>query len=660
MNPTLPVTRRLRPFPVAALMLWGMGLQPLTALDLGTDAFDAQLDITLSVGGQFRLEDPDPALLGIPNGGEQFSVNADNGNLNYAKGLVALPASITADLELSAGRFGAFFRGTAFYDTVNSDEDREREPLSDEAEDRVAHRAELLDAYVWGNFDVGTSPLNLRLGKQVLNWGESTFIPNGISTINPVDVSKLRSPGAELREAYLPVWMASGSWGITDNITLEAFYQFDWEEVIIDAPGTYFSTNDFVGRGGERVYLGFGNPAISDQVALGGVPRGPDTEPPDSGQYGLALRVFAPNLNTTEFGFYFIQYHSRLPVISARTPTDPISLAYVQAVATAQADSLLVPQMVAAGIPPETIASAVPSLLQYALGEVPVEGLPADLAGFAPFYTAGALPVAAGARQAGFFNSAATGRYLIEYPEDIKVVGISFNTDLADTGISLQGEISYRWDQPMQIDDVELLFAALTPINLAYVGINQITDEVLPLDTYVRGYIREEIWQAQATATRVFGPTLGASQLILLGEFGANYVPGLPDTDDLRMDGPGTFLSGDPNAEAGGASPGTEPADAFADKWSMGYRIVARLDYNNLVFNMNVSPSIQFAHDVSGNTPLPVGNFLEDRKTLTVSASASYQFRWNVDISYTNYFGAGGNNLLSDRDFISMTLKYSF
>ena len=45
---------------------------------------------------------------------------------------------------------------------------------------------ELLDAYVWWNFDAGEMPGQLRVGDQVLSWGESTFIQNSINTINMI------------------------------------------------------------------------------------------------------------------------------------------------------------------------------------------------------------------------------------------------------------------------------------------------------------------------------------------------------------------------------------------------------------------------------------------------------------------------------------------
>ena len=62
---------------------------------------------------------------------------------------------------------------------------------------------------------------------------------------------------------------------------------------------------------------------------------------------------------------------------------------------------------------------------------------------------------------------AQTARYFTEFPEDIQLLGLSFNTQLGTTGVALQGEVSYRMDVPLQFDDVELLFAALTPFEAA-------------------------------------------------------------------------------------------------------------------------------------------------------------------------------------------------
>ena len=518
----------------------------------------------------------------------------------------------------------------------------------------------MLDAYVWHNFEIGGSPVNFRLGRQVLNWGESTFIQNGISAINPVDVSKLRLPGSELRDAFLPVWMASASIDISDNVTLEAFYQLKWKEIIIDPPGTYFSTNDFVGRGGSQVYLGFG--ALSDLSPLGAIPRGENVMPSDSGQFGLATRIYAPELNGTEFGLFFLNTHSRLPVLSARTPTmaintdltGPLTMVFMQAglpAATAQAQAAQLFGLLTIyqkfQINPALLTPTELAILQD----------PVSQATLASPQTTAAVD---GAKQIALLTSAATGRYLVEYPEDIKLIGASFNTDIGTTGISLQGEISYKWDQPLQVDDVELLFAALSAVNPAFGSITQLDDMLGQLGAYVKGWTEEEVWQAQATATKVFGPMLGADQAIFLVEAGMTYVPGLPAKSELRFDAPGTFVSGDPLANQIGLSPAIEPAGAFADKLSYGYRVVFKLDYLNAFLSTNLSPVIQFAHDVEGTTPSPILNFVEGRKSVTMALQATYQNSWAADISYTNYSGAGRYNLIHDRDFVSATVKYSF
>lgn len=643
--------------PCVALLL---ATSSVYALDFSSGDLSANLDMTVSIGGTYRLNDPSSDLIGIANGGTAYGVNADDGNLNYEKGWVSVPVLVSADLEFRYNNSGAFFRANAFYDTINEDSDRDRTPLTADAMDRVGSRFDMLDAYFWHNFEINGNPVNFRLGRQVLNWGESTFIQNGISAINPVDVSKLRLPGSELRDAFLPVWMASASVDISPNVTIEGFYQLKWKEIIVDPPGTYFSTNDFAGRGGSQVYLGFG--ALSDQSPLGAIPRGEDVRPSDSGQFGLASRIYAPGLNGTEFGLFFLNTHSRLPVLSARTPTTPINTdltgpltaVFMQAglpAANAQAQATQLWGLLTIyqkfQINPALLTPTELAILQD----------PVSQATLASPQTAAAVD---GARQIALLTSAATGRYLVEYPEDIKLVGGSFNTDIGTTGISLQGEISYKWDQPLQVDDVELLYAALSAVNPGFGAVTQLDDYLGQLGTYVKGWREEEVWQAQATATKVFGPMLGADQAVALIEVGMTYIPGLPGKDELRFDGSGTFASGDPLATQVGLSPVVEASKGFADKMSYGYRAVFKLDYLNAFMSANISPVLQFSHDVSGNTPSPIINFIEGRKSVTMALQATYQNSWAANISYTNYFGAGRYNLIHDRDFVSLTLKYSF
>ncbi|MDP6677580.1 MAG: DUF1302 family protein [Verrucomicrobiota bacterium] len=757
-NGGFPATCRLALSAAAALAVTA------TAVEFENGVVEGSLDTTLSYGGSFRTTGPDPGNIGRANGGTRYSVNGDDANLNYGTGLISNVAKGTHDLELDFKKLqdvSLFLRGTYFVDFENI---RGDSPLSDAAKREVGRDMELLDAYI--SYDLPTSvPVNIRLGNQVLSWGESTFIQNGINVINPIDVTKFRIPGSELREALRPVPLLSVSLQATDNLTLEGFYQFKQEEMEIDPAGSYFSTKDFVGPGGQYAMIGFGsfgqpnmesfidnplygllegeparvptissplfNPALPPSAAnapflpsgAAAIPRGRSNRASDSGQFGLAARYFAEGLNDTEFGFYFINYHSRLPVISAMTGRDILGelqptinlitagigqidagLAQVVGGLTqvegglTQAEAGLA-QVNGAIAQLEAADPNSPDLVGLKTQQATIVGQKEGL--LAQQTELAARQASLTAQRAGFAGQLnaiqtqlpqlypGTARYIFEYPEDIQLYGVSFNTEIGATGISLQGEVSYRRDVPLQVDDVELLLAGLTPArpSLGNIGVIPVVDtngDGVPdmgnpawqgrsmtqlgqqdFNSYVQGYRTFEVWQPQFTVTKLFGPTLGASQWVLVGEAAATVVPDLPSKDVLRFDGPGTALSGDPLAPAilagvGHAQDHFESADAFADDFSWGYRLAARIDYMDVIGGVNLSPALVFAHDVDGNTPLPLGNFLHDRKSVTVGVTASYQNSWQGSIKYTEFFGNEDYNLMHDRDFLQAMVQYSF
>jgi hypothetical protein len=624
-----------------AIVLAGILAMVFTAPAEGIDLsgkgsnFSLNLDITLSYGARYRMEDPDLAIIGTAAGGTAYSVNGDDGDQNFEKGtIVSNTPKATIDLSFSsnpnkAHKFGFFVRGSAFYDYALMQDCCERTELTDEALDWAGNRAELLDAYAWWQFPIG----EIRVGRQVLNWGESTFIQGGISVINSLDVSALRVPGAELREAFRPQGMVYASLDLSQNFSIEGFYQYEWEEIVIDPPGTYFSTNDFVGPGGETVFLGWGDapdtgespPFVQpplDHPFLG-IPRADTVEPEDGGQYGVAFRLFVPSWGGTEFGFYYINYHSRLPTINGISGTE-------EGWAEAQARG-----------------AAAALMMYYILGVPP---------GVSPEADAAAAAAADATGRAVFGN---TANWFTAYPEDIKLYGLSWNAQLGTSGIAFQGEVSYRQDNPLQADDVELLFAALSPISASLgmfgqFGPYDFSDEI-------EGSRRLDTSQLQFTLTKIFSRFLGADQGVILGEFGFHKVFDMPTKDELRFEGPGTYVSGNeilaPGAHAGKPP---EAPEHFADDFSWGYRLVSRLTYNNAIGAWSLSPRISWQHDVDGVTPGPGGSFIAGRTALSVGLQASYQNAWQIDLSYTMYDGADRYNLINDRDFIGGFIKFSF
>jgi hypothetical protein len=682
-----------RPLPalVAAILAPGAA----QAIDFAAGGWNGSFDTTISFGQSWREQARDPRLIGTADGGTGRSPNIDDGDINYTKGRVSSAYKLVAELSLDHGdNFGLFVRGSALYDDIVEDHKTARTEISDRGKDLAGSYVRLLDAFVYGRWDLAGHALDVRLGNQVANWGESTFIQGGINAaINHFDVAALRVPGSELREAYLPQEMLKVSFGFTDNLTAEAISLFDWDPTHPEPVGTYYSSNDFVPRGGEQVFLGFG--AFSDQGTdfrpLGGpfienfqgVPRAKTIEASDSGQYGVAMRWFLPDFSQgTEFGFYFLNYHSKLPLISGITGTQAgigNSLgALTAAVGAAQG--------LASGLP---FASAVALAANTAVGRAAQNGGDMSLETATAYATIAANTVLTGGSVASQATALATheyaqtARYFTEYPEDIQLYGVSFNTQVGTTGVALQGEVSYRQDVPLQFDDVEVLFAALTPFEAVALGAQniQIPADCTPalptlarcgqlgaygVNQVVKGWDVYDVWQGQMTATKAFPPMLGASQLVAVIEAGMTHVDGMPSKTTggpngrgLRFNGPGTSVSGN-EALAGRHFGEVEPLNRFADADSWGYRAAFRLDYLGLIGAWNFSPRLIWAHDVDGTTPGPGGNFVDGRKAATFGVLASYQSKLELDVAYTTFYGAGRYNELTDRDFLAATIKYSF
>jgi hypothetical protein len=670
-------------------------------------------DTTLTYGQAWRVESRDCRLIAIADGGCGRSPNIDDGNLNYDTDMFSRALKALTELSVNYRGVGAFVRASALYDDAAGD--TQRTPLSGKSEELVESYTRLLDAFVYAKFDLGKMGAELRVGRQAVSWGESTFIQNGINVINHFDVSALRVPGSELKEAFLPQEMVNFSLQMSDNFSAQAIYITDWNATVPEPAGSYYSNNDFAVTGGSRVILGFGSfsdqgvdfrPLGSNIVPASQLPnitnfqnvlRGETRKADDSGQYGVNLKYFAPNFNNgTEFGLFYLNYHSRLPLISGHTgPQSGLGNAWgaLNAVGAAA-------QGLAAGLPP---AAAIATAAQLGVLRSSQQGGNLSLATATQYASVGAATQIAGGDVTAQASNLATHEYAVsanyftEYPEDIKLIGLSFNTQLQWGGIALQGEVAYRQDVPLQYDDVELLFAALTPFEQ---GLATLRGTPLPttcpegvpaastlsrcgqlgaygLDQDVVGWGRFDTYQVQFTATKTFSNILGAAQAVLVTEAGLTHIQDMPDKltggpngRGLRFNGPATNVSG--NFELRGRHCPTlsaaaclalnlvEPQNRFADATSYGYRVAGRLDYPGLMGPWNVLPRFSWQHDVKGTTPGPGGNFVEGRYGLTLGVEANLQAKWAVDMSWTKFGGAGRFNDINDRDYVAATLKFSF
>jgi hypothetical protein len=536
------------------------------------------------------------------------SANADDGRLNFNRGdLIGGNVKANHELIISWENYRIFARGVGFYDAVLDNKNAgAHSQFTDRGLGDIGRNYELLDAFVSADYTLGDLPVNLRVGKQVINWGESTFIQNGLNVFNPVDVAAIRRPGAELKEALVPVNAVFGSVSFPFQMSLSGWYALDWEPVELDPSGSPFSTADVIaqgsGVGGNQMFSfvtsspyggnrrtcnagatsgtkfvqthgllndpnavthALGNnllecgdsPYIASTVRLpanqfelirigqatgtggqidlrgdGVTPgttallyRGEDYQATDGGQFGLKATWFSDDLNGTEFGLYYQNYHSRLPFVSVEAKTGATSghLSFnlngpntevATGITSRQLNnlgcSLTSPALignnaVAGATALGTIAAGLgnpltPGTKAFQMAHTPVTdpgnvlttaATAASTLGFGvlndtlgngfknqlaiaqlncllTYYQSGfVVPGGALAPTVQTFDGAefvlgnGDGQVSLQYPENIEEFGFSFNTTIGSWGV--QGEATYRPAAPFQVDTDSLTIASL-------------------------------------------------------------------------------------------------------------------------------------------------------------------------------------------------------
>lgn len=650
---------------------------PAQAVNFQFDELDISIETALSATTGVRTSSRDRDLIGkannIPgtnaNNGTRgaFSANGDDGNLNYDKwDFFFSRFGLTSDITVRHGNFGVFLRPSYLWDPrlvhddfadrgdygpgrVRSLDDLRRK--NDDVVNEVADNAELFDAYFFGRFELFDRNVAFKIGRQVLNWGESTFVRNGINSIIPVNANRA-FPGAEVKEIFIPSSMAWVGFDLTQNVSLEAFWQLEHESTIPFATGTYFSTSDISGPGAQDAQLSFGKcdenlPAVNpaDPTAencgpTGGTfPRASSSEPDDYNQFGGRLSFYIPELNNMELSFYAMRYNSRLPLLAGTTASE---------------GNLAVPPV----------------------------GAPCSVALLQP-------------GQPGCVGLGESASYQLVYPERIDLYGISFNTYSNLLGVSLQGEYSVKRDQPLNIAGTDLIMFAL--------GLDGATSPSVPGNTdgcitavcrsgfaefqpgaYFEGFDRFDVHQVDLGFTKIMGPgqflnKIGADQIALIGEVAATYVDDLPSSGELPFGGSGDYA---PALTDGALATGNPAQDkrAYGDELSWGYRLLASMRYNSVFNIVNVVPSVRFFHDVDGTTPSPLGNFTEENKLVGLNVTVEYQDKLEFGGGYTVFWGGENstlgqtdpgqigtrvdgsttNNLSADRDFASLFVRYTF
>jgi hypothetical protein len=621
-----------------------------------------------------------------------YAPNGDNGNLNFDKGdVVHAVAKLTSDISFSISDYNFFLRPIYYFD-ANYTRFQETHPdttfyprntgLPQDVERQVGSNLEMLDYHVSTSFDVLDRSISLKVGNQVLNWGESSLLLfNSLNTVNALDATKIRFPGSDLKEFFQPQGMVLAGVDVMDSVSLEGWYAYEFKEARVDPVGTYFSQSDTLGAGGTHAMLGFSkNPddplgtyepidtcsgpgTCVDSAGLIGstasrtIYRDSAEERrrrPDDGGAGVAVRTFLEDFNNgTEVAFYYANYPSRFPIASLYSSDETCM---------GQTD----PNNPAADLSPLGACQVTPGSGQPA----GVEPVPVD-----------------------------TARLVIEYPENIELYGMSFNTTIGDYALS--GEYAYRPNLPVQIHTTDLTLAALNPAvpETAIVAGPVVVPsrrEAFPdfvsvyrginggygANEYIRGYERLEVGQANLTVLRLIGGDnpIGASQMTMLFEMGMNQVFNMPALDELQFQGGGV------DTHISDASDGTEginpddPAidqdavpnnrrqnptahadlDGFGASESYGYRFLNLNRWDSALFGANLETLTIVQHDVKGTTPGIGTNFVQGRKQYAFGLRFDYLSTWIGEVRYSWNTGGAKRDALRDRDNIFVSLGVQF
>ncbi|MBX6420417.1 MAG: DUF1302 family protein [Nevskia sp.] len=653
--------------------------------------------------------DPAPNEVLVKAPGAFFASNKDNGDLNYSRwGVVSAVSKLNEELSLSwhdftfkLGAFG-FFDPSAFNkadrhpDTTFQPAETPRSPA---VRQQIGKDWQLTDAFVADRFKLFDHTFNVRAGYQHIRWGESTFIAlNSVSQINPPSAVLLHQPGTPINEVFRPTPAVLLSTNLNESLSLDLVYELGWERVVPDPDGSFYSYLDVVKGSYADISLGQfhedpqcigrlpppGN-AISDTCLTSRVLDERFAHPRSQGQGGFKLSYYAADFNGgTEFNFYALNYHSQLPYLSFIATDESCmrnSTSFLQAFVDCNGFIGLNPVSGKEPLPLDTMKTFLdyPEDIQMFGFSFNTNVGKWSLAG--EYSLRPNLPVQVDVPDLVF------AALQPAFPKQDLTLGLDATT-IQQTIASLPAVIgSISTSNPTQLlqDTIGLLNALPVIAGTAGKSVTIPSGRtILPdyVESYrgitvqphqiVRGYERLPVDQLDLTGIRAIGASenpFGADQILILAELGFTHIWHMPPRSRLQLEGgdnndthaspgaDGTGSGGVPDARR--FNP-TQQTHGFASSFSWGYRILAQFEYDNLIWNLNFKPSLQWNQDVSGIGPQPMQNFVAGTKTYVIGTVIESGQDWSGQIFYQGSTGGGTVNTQRDRDVIGLAINYTF
>jgi len=574
---------------------------------------------------------------------DTLRLNQDDGNLNYRPWQpVSANTQWTGDLAVKGGNgWSGLLRGVVNYDAAIAR--TQRTDLSPEAEDFAVSNPRLLDAFVSKEFDIGELPARLRVGNQVISWGESLYILGGINAINPIYVPGSHSAGTPLKTLFMPSPMVSLNTSLTDSLGIEAYYQWQWDAFDFDAPGTFFSTSDVLGDGGRGVYLNTGlfSAALSPAVLLG-LPPELLPVPTSALMSGLLPPGTVGDPGTTIVGRdpRTLQPYNR--PLSHEELADPQSNPLGPLLGTGT-----VIERGSDREPKDGRGGQGGIAFRYKFEESGNE------VGF--YYLRYHDKIPFGSYRVVETTSNPVGLELVlDYGRDRDLFGLSSNFLLGDW--QLGAELSYRPNDGVPIDRSAVIDPENPYYCTNYSNSNLATPETAATDTpigsYCRGWIDTDNYQLQVSGLNIVSPSgpwgwlldiTGAKESILLAEASVGYYPELE------------FNQGIPYASTANYELPTRSL--------VGAVLFGSLTFPNVFgTRATVIPDLTVSQGIHGYPATYLPGFVEGAGAATLGFNLDFKVKpaTTLRLDATQFWGGGDANLQRDRDFLSLSVTVGF
>ncbi len=265
----------------------------------------------------YRIGSQDPAIVANPN--------LDDGDRNFGRGVVGNRLDILSEFDVSyKKKYGIRFSGTGWYDQAYHDRLNNTSVGTSNHLDKNGNQAlglesftdriyagpggELLDAFVFGKFEIGDMPLQAKVGRHTLYFGESLSLTGALNSVSyaqsPLDIGKAYAlPGVNPKELFRPLNSVSVTAQPTNTLSITGQALLQWEPNRYPESGSYLGIYDFFLTSAESIL----------DPGLGKITRGGDINPHAIGDWGLAARWSPDFLNDVTFGFYYRNFSDKMP-----------------------------------------------------------------------------------------------------------------------------------------------------------------------------------------------------------------------------------------------------------------------------------------------------------------------------------------------------------